>query len=67
MTPAPFVTDRDLGDEAAESCGAETVAHFPWRESARPVTCDRPRGHEGNHRAELWRDYSWHWPNEPAA
>ena len=66
MTPQPFTTDRDPGDEAPDSCGAETVANLSWQGSSRLVTCDRPLGHEGNHRAEFGSDYAWHWPQEPS-
>lgn len=64
MTDAEMVTDRDLGDEAPENCGADSVALYPSTARGRVVYCERPRGHEGNHRAQTGQIETWNWPQE---
>lgn len=64
MSAAPIITDRDPGDEAPENCGAESVASYPSTAAGRVVSCERPRGHEGNHRAQTGQIETWNWPQE---
>lgn len=64
MTREHFTTDRDPFDEAEERCGVESIAQWPSTAVGRRVSCERPRGHDGNHRAQTGQIETWNWPQE---
>lgn len=72
MTPASFVTDRDLGDEddvSAPRCLTMTYATC-WNgrsyDRTKVVYCGLRERHTGNHRAVIGPRGEWVWPQEIA-